>query len=285
MRDNINTGIHNTLRIEGDNNVIQQRIEKKDKTEIPVPSQGEVAPSRQPDLATKYSTIYEKPYQIPFSNFSPQMPERAIGVQMGQGTAVDDIRPLRTYVNPLRNQPVGSDKTAYNDLKNLLDGIDVPTIAQDFTQSYEKTGEPDTVIPTKSIPEPTGTFETDPLYPAQTEEEYAKADMKDSRFIIENTRNKRQELYGDDGFIRNLNLRTRQDRELYYRLTGVRWEERTPVQRQRARPIGEVIRERRQGRRPASAEDILMSPEQISQLPMESRDKLESAAKRLYFDT
>jgi hypothetical protein len=230
MRDNINTGIHNTLRIEGDNNVIQQRIEKKDKTEIPVPSQGEVAPSRQPDLATKYSTIYEKPYQIPFSNFSPQMPERAIGVQMGQGTAVEDIRPLRTYVNPLRNQPVGSDKTAYNDLKNLLDGIDVPTIAQDFTQSYEKTGEPDTVIPTKPIPEPTGTFETDPLYPAQTQEEYAKADMKGD-YIVENPKTKRQELFASDGsYKKTLVMSKRQDIDIWEKIKGMKWSERNPEQ-------------------------------------------------------
>lgn len=230
MRDNINTGIHNTLRIEGDNNVIQQRIEKKDKTEIPVPSQGQVAPS-QPDFATKYSTIYEKPYQIPFSNLSPQMPERAIGVQLGQGTAVEDIRPLRTYVNPLRNEPVGSDKTAYNDLKNLIDGIDVPTIAQDFTQSYEKTpGEPDTVIPTKSTPEPTGefAFDTDPLFQAQTPEEYQASEIPatpklkygEPRYKI-TQKGKKLELRDADGnFLRNMKMSRTGDKRIFEEVFG-----------------------------------------------------------------
>lgn len=279
MRDTINTGIHNQLRIEGNNNVIQQRIEKKDKTETPPepePSDGRVATQAPSDTATRVATIYEKPYQIPFSNLSPQMPERAIGTQLGQGTGVADIRPMKTAFY---------DRSAYDTLKSSLDRIDEPTTIQDFVKSFEKTPLPDTTIPTKPLPEPSGAFEPDPLYPAQTQQEYQKADMKDSRYIVENTRTKRQELYGENGFERNLNLRTRQDRDLYYRLTGVRWEERTPRQQQIARPIGEVIRERRQGRRPASTEDILMSPEQITELPMESREKLESAAKRLYFDT
>lgn len=223
MRDTINTGIHNQLRIEGNNNVIQQRIEKKDKTETPPepePSDGRVATQAPSDTATRVATIYEKPYQIPFSNLSPQMPERAIGTQLGQGTGVADIRPMKTDVSALQNTPVKTDR------------IDEPTTIQDFVKSYEKTPLPDTTIPTKPIPEPSGAFvpqlEPDALYPAQTEKEYEESEIPatprpkygEPRYKI-TQKGKKLELRDRDGnFLRYMKMSKTGDKKIFEEVFG-----------------------------------------------------------------
>jgi hypothetical protein len=248
MRDYSNSGLisPNGVRIIGHHNIVQMetRNEKKDRFEImeqPQVSQGEVATGQEQDLATKYSTIYEKPYMIPFSNVSPQIPERAVGIKLGEGTAVsENIRPLTTtYVNPMRNEPSKTDK------------IDVPTGVQDFTRSYEKTPIPDTVSPTTPYPTPfePPPFEADVLFPGQTAEEYQRSEInksaekkskKDDRLglsIRYNEKTKRQELRNRTGeFIRNLNMRTREDKDLYLEIMKVPYEPPTKVERNRAVP-------------------------------------------------
>lgn len=269
MRDFENTGIHSPtgIRIDGHHNIVQMEVrnEKKDKIfmEQPQASQGEVATGQAPDLATRYSTIYEKPYQIPFSNISPQMPERSVGVKLGEGTAVPDIRPLTTnvYVNPLRNEP------------SKTDMIDVPTQTQDLTKSYGETPQPDIVTPTKPIPEATGAFETDPLYPAQTPEEYSASVVKQE--IVYNKTTKKNELYEDGFKIRDLDMRTTRDKELYRQLKIV------PAVRQSKKSILKNIKERRAGvgARPPTSEQILMSPEQITE-DMPPLQDLETEAQK-----
>lgn len=236
MRDFENTGIHAPvgIKIDGHHNIVQMetRNEKKDRTEIiepPMPSQGEVATGQAPDLATKYSTIYEKPYMIPFSNMSPQMPERAVGVKLGEGTAVQDIRPLKVDVSTMTNEPMKTDRydrSAYDLLKTTIDRIDVPTGTQDLTKSYEKTPLPDTVTPTKPIPEPTfGSFETDPLFPAQTPVEYKASEIESKKPISIEYNNKKRiyEVTYDDGSKKNLKMSRATDRKLYKQLTGMEY--------------------------------------------------------------
>lgn len=290
MRDYSNSGLvsPNGITIKGHHNIVQMetRNEKKDRFEIveqPQASQGEVATGQAPDLATRYSTLYEKPYIVPFSNMSPQMPERSVGVRLGEGTGVsENIRPLTTTIPPPRNEPFQTNREAYNNLQQLIDNIDVPTAPQDFTRSYEKTPQPDTTIPTQPIPEP-APFEPDTLYPAQTPEEYRKSNLKDDRYFKYNEKKKKWEIWNADGYSSTPDMRKRENLRLYETLEGRPFRGQQP-QPTRARPIGEVVRERRQGRRPASTEDILMSPEQITQLPMESEKVLQSEIKRLYFD-
>ncbi len=215
MRDYSNSGLHTPVgvTITGHHNIVQMetRNEKKDRFEIiePQVSQGEVATEQAPDLATKYSTIYEKPYMIPFSNMSPQVPERAVGVKLGEGTAVsENIRPLTTTVPPLKNEPFKTD------------GIDVPTSVQDFTKSYEKTPIPDVVTPSKPLPEPTfGAFETDPLYPAQTAEEYKQSERIPMSIEYNNKRRAYEVIY-DDGSRKTLKMSRAGDRKLYKEITG-----------------------------------------------------------------
>lgn len=135
MRDNINNGIDNRFRVSGDNNIIQIHNEKKDRF-LQLPSQGEAIPEQPEisDIATKYSSLYPSPYIVPFSNVSPQI---------SGSQEQPDIRPLKTtFVQQSSAIPFRSDR------------IDVPTSIQDFTQSYEKTPVPDTVIPTKPFPLP-----------------------------------------------------------------------------------------------------------------------------------
>ena len=221
MRDYSNSGLvaPSGVTIKGHHNIVQMetRNEKKDRFEImeqPQASQGEVATGLSQDLATKYSTIYEKPYVVPFSNVSQQMPERAVGVKVGEGTAVsEDIRPLKVYVNPLRNEPSKTDK------------IDEPTGIQEFTKSYEKTPLPDTLEPAKPLPEPTfGSFETDPLFPAQTPAEYQESEIAKSRTgmsLVYNNKKRVYELIDKDGnFVRNLKMSRAGDKKLYKEITG-----------------------------------------------------------------
>lgn len=217
MRDFENTGIHAPvgIKIDGHHNIVQMetRNEKKDRTEIiepPIPSQGEVATGQASDLATRYSTIYEKPYQIPFSNISPQMPERSVGIKLGEGTGVQDIRPLKVDVSKISTEPYKTDS------------IDVPSSVQDFTKSYEKTPLPDTVTPTKPIPEPTfGSFETD-QEPIQ--EEIRQEPIINERIgvsIVFNNKKRIYELYDKEGnFIRNLKMSKAKDRKVYQEITG-----------------------------------------------------------------
>jgi hypothetical protein len=216
MRDYSNSGLvaPSGVTIKGHHNIVQMetRNEKKDRFEImeqPQASQGEVATGLSQDLATKYSTIYEKPYVVPFSNVSQQMPERAVGVKVGEGTAVsEDIRPLKVYVNPLRNEPSKTDK------------IDEPTGIQEFTKSYEKTPLPDTVEPAKPLPEPTfGSFETDPLFPAQTPAEYKQSE-RIPMSIEYNNKKRAYEVTYDDGSRRTLKMSRAGDKKLYKELTG-----------------------------------------------------------------
>jgi hypothetical protein len=222
MRDYSNSGLHTPIgvTIKGHHNIVQMetRNEKKDRFEImehPQASQGEAATGQAPDLATRYSTLYEKPYVVPFSNISPQMPERAVGVKLGEGTAVTNIRPLTT--EPVVSKSLEPSKT---------DGIDVPTAPQDMTKSFEKTPLPDTTAPTQPIPEPTfGSFETDPLYPAQTPAEYQLSQIKykEPLSIVVKKKGKKTkwELIDADGaFIKNLNMTTKEDRAIYEKVFG-----------------------------------------------------------------
>lgn len=218
MRDYSNSGLvaPSGVTIKGHHNIVQMetRNEKKDRFEImeqPQASQGEVATGLSQDLATKYSTIYEKPYVVPFSNVSPQMPERAVGIKLGEGSAVsEDIRPLKVDVSKVSTEPYKTDR------------IDVPTSVQDFTKSYEKTPLPDTVTPTKPIPEPTfGSFETDPLFPAQTPVEYKASEIKyEEPFRIVEERGAYILKDAKGTTVKRMNMKTKEDRETYEKIIG-----------------------------------------------------------------
>lgn len=214
MRDFENTGIHSPtgIRIDGHHNIVQMEVrnEKKDRIfmDQPQASQGEVATGLSQDLATRFSTLYEKPYVVPFSNVSPQMPERAVGVKVGEGTAVQDIRPLKVDVSKMTTEPY------------KIDRIDEATQPQDLTKSYEKTPLPDTVTPTKPFPEKSsGAFEPDPVFPAQTPAEY-KASEKIPISIEYNEKNKIYEVTYDDGSKKKLDMKRTDDKKLYKQLTG-----------------------------------------------------------------
>jgi hypothetical protein len=240
MRDYSNTGLISPtgLTIKGDNNIVQMhtRNEKKDRFEIQKEeSQGEIQMPQQMDIPTRFSTIYEKPYTVPFSNVSPQISERSVGVKMG---VEENIRPLSWYVNPLRNEPL------------KVDRIDEPTTMQEFTRSYDKTPLPDTVIPITPYPEPSGAFpfQADPNFPAQTQEEYKESELitqpsvstistedgtkKEKDFskgvrISQNRNNKGQVIKGayilydkKNRPLGKLDMRKKSDREIYERITG-----------------------------------------------------------------
>jgi hypothetical protein len=233
MRDN-----KNTIRVEGYNNIVNLMAhnEQKDKKTTmitpAIPSSGEVASSAPSDLATKYSTLYEKPYIIPFSNVGPQIPSREVG--MAVGTGVPDIRPLKTSPPPLRNEPSQTERTAYNQLKSLLDDIDVPTGIQDFTKSYEKTPTPDTTTPMKGIPE-AEPFSPDPLYPAQTMEEYQQSLIKSSNTLVDNKKKNKVEVYDENNvFLGTLDMRRPENKKLFFGYFGYEWKPRkTSVKKQK----------------------------------------------------
>jgi hypothetical protein len=118
------------LNVSGNNNVIQliNRNEKKDKIIIPsedaTNTEGKSASTNNsssiPRPPINFSTIYDKPYQVPFSQVSPQ------------------VRPS------LRNQSIRPLTLGQSHENYLHDNIDVAPVIQDFSRSYMHTPELDT---------------------------------------------------------------------------------------------------------------------------------------------
>ncbi len=126
---------HMELRFSGNNNIIQMinRSEKKDKggfnepKSIEVPAMGQTIIKENP-----FSSLYEKPYEIPFSQRSPQLFERH------ERPNIHDA--ITTSATPFRGTQ------SYN----IGDGVDVAPQLRGFADSYGPT--PDDLDTTTILP-------------------------------------------------------------------------------------------------------------------------------------
>lgn len=123
------------LKINGNNNIIQlinrnekkdKLIDQKDENEKEEPLQSRMMLPQQAPI--NMSTIYEKPYQIPFSQVSPQVANRVMH---------NTIRPLNIQYPASNISDNRSEISSLTDDNSYMrDGIDLPSSHTEFRNSY-----------------------------------------------------------------------------------------------------------------------------------------------------